>query len=94
MSKLNDDLIGTGDDLANALAQILDVYEISPRLGKTAANRALRQWKKMRTQMAKAEGDRAPGEMPCPATGAEHEITATPTRWFNRCEQCGEAWAG
>lgn len=101
-----DALCDAGDALAAALFTILDVYEIDAKLGKTAGNKALKAWAALRAEIApedEAEGEgeegeaaaeREPGDLPCPATGDAHDATATPTRWFNRCGACGEAWPG
>jgi hypothetical protein len=86
-------LTDAGDLLAEALTEILDVYEIDARLGKTLGNKALKKWGQLRTQLAQMTNeDRKPGDLPCLATGGAHDATATPSRWFNRCAKCGEAW--
>lgn len=96
----DDQLAEVGDALAASLDEILDNYEISMRGMKTRANRALKQWKRMQVERAEqarameAGEPRQPGDLPCPATGADHNVDSTPTRWFNRCGECGEAWPG
>lgn len=50
-------LADLGDDLANALEQILDTYQISPRLGATEGKRALKRWRAARAEiLATADG--------------------------------------
>lgn len=46
-----DALAEAGDALAAALFTILDVYEISPRLGKTEGNQALKKWGELRAML-------------------------------------------
>lgn len=43
--------------------------------------------------------DRQPGDLPCPATGEAHAVTATPHHarsgeglWENVCDECGDQW--